>query len=366
MTAQPIRKPVVLAGVATAILLAASHAGATSINQNVAWTIDRPDSTTQFRIVAYGDSIFAGYKGAISEVAIWAAPSVDGDYASHLWGTDVKIFRRTKSGALASEIYNDKIVGEQKYMETADTRVVAIEMCGNDGLRARRNLDDQNGTCDYGPLDAALADCTQYQQQAMVFINANANPATELKVISNLYYPGYDADNVFTVCTDQATGQPVNKQDIFLPTLLRMNWRACNFAHQYGFQCADSFAQFMGADYDSNGDGRIDSRALRYRQGESEDAYVTRLGTTLRSTIRDPNTHFVSAQRSYDYILSDDVHPTYQGGTVNLGLLGGSGKGTSGPRFSDDKYVRGKNRIWRKFGHERMGWAISKFNPPTP
>ena len=72
-----------------------------------------------------------------------------------------------------------------------------------------------------------------------------------------------------------------------------MNWRACNFAAQYGFACADSFAQYMGADYDSNGDGQIDSDALRYVQGESESAYVTRITTTLRSTIRDANTHFV-------------------------------------------------------------------------
>lgn len=348
------------------LLAAASQAEANSINQNVAWTIDRPDSETQYRVVAYGDSIFAGYKGAISEVAIWAAPSVDGEYLSHLWGTDVKIFRRTKSGAIAKEIYEDKIVDEVRYMEAPYTRVIALEMCGNDGLRARRNIRDQQGTCDFSVLDDALANCTTYLEQAMIFINEHANPATKLKVISNLYYPGYEEDDVYTTCTDADTGQPVNKQDNFLPVLLRMNWRMCNFANQYGWKCADSFAQFMGADYDSNGDGKKDSRALRYRQGESEDAYVTRLGTTLRDTIHDLNTHFVSSQRSYDYILSDNVHPTYRGGTVNLGLLGGSGKGTSAPRFADDRYHFGRNPIWKKYGHERMGWALSNYNPPAP
>src|SRR5205085_7625307 len=53
------------------------HAFASTITQNVSWTIDRPGSTTKYRIVAYGDSIFAGYKGSPFEVAIYAAPTVD-------------------------------------------------------------------------------------------------------------------------------------------------------------------------------------------------------------------------------------------------------------------------------------------------
>ena len=129
-------------------------------------------------------------------------------------------------------------------------------------------------------------------------------------------YPGYNADNALSGCNDPTTGQKVNKQTKFLPYLARSNWRACNFANTYGFKCADSFAQYMGADYDANGDGQIDSDALAYVQGESEAAYVTRITATLRSTIRDANTHFVSASTSYDYIQSDDTHPTYTGGTV--------------------------------------------------
>jgi hypothetical protein len=68
-----------------------------------------------------------------------------------------------------------------------------------------------------------------------------------------------------------------------------MNWRACNFANTYGWECADSFAEFMGADYDTNGDSQVDSVALQYVQGESEADYVTRITQTLRSTIRDSN-----------------------------------------------------------------------------
>ena len=153
---------------------------------------------------------------------------------------------------------------------------------------------------------------------------------------------------------------------MFLPYLAGMNWRACNFANTYGFACADSFAQFMGADYDSNNDGQIDSDALRYVQGESEDAYVARLTTTLRATIRDANVHLVNASTSWDYIQSDNTHPTYTGSTVFLGLIGGSGSGSGAPDYSGAQIVGGKNPVWDHFGHERMGWALSVYNPATP
>ena len=81
---------------------------------------------------------------------------------------------------------------------------------------------------------------------------------------------------------------------MFLPRIAQMNWRACNFAAQHGFACADSFAQYMAADYDSNSDGLIDSEAIRYVQGESESDYVNKLVTTYRSTLRDANLKLVS------------------------------------------------------------------------
>lgn len=347
-------------------LTLASHAGATTITQNVSWTIDRSGTSTKYRVVAYGDSIYAGYHGSLSDVALFSAPMVQGDYASNYWGTDVEIIRRCKSGAVASDIYNNKIASERSYMQTTNTRIVTFEMCGNDGLQARSNFAGQTGTCNYGPLNTALNNCTTYQQAAMQYINANAYSGTKLKVIANLYYPGYAADNKLSSCTDSTTGQKVNMQSTFLPYLAKMNWRACNFANTYGFKCADSFAQFMGADYDSNGDGQIDSDGLKYVQGESETAYVTRITSTLRSTIRDANTHFVSASTSYDYIQSDDTHPTYDGGTVWVGLFGGTGSGSSAPDLLPSQYVNGKNPFWNQYGHERMGWTLSTYDPAAP
>ncbi|MBI3229494.1 MAG: SGNH/GDSL hydrolase family protein, partial [Burkholderiales bacterium] len=249
------------------------------------------------------------------------------------------------------------------YMQASSTRVVTFEMCGNDGLQARTAFKGQTGTCDYSVLTSAEASCKTYVNAAMDYINANAYAGTKLKVISNLYYPGYAADNTQSSCKDASTGATVKMQDKFLPVMARMNFMMCDSARQKGFQCADNFAQYMGADYDSNGDGKIDSEALRYVPGESEASYVTRIVTTLRSTIRDANTHFASSSSSYDYIQSDDTHPTYNGSTVSAGLWGGS-TGTGAPRYTS--FAGGKNPIWNQYGHERMGWAVSTFSPAAP
>jgi lysophospholipase L1-like esterase len=352
-----------LAALTIALLIVASHATrsqANTITQNTTWTIDRAATSTNYRVVAYGDSIYAGYYGSISSVARRAAPWAQGEYLSAHLNADIEVIRRTKSGAVASDIYDNKIVAEDNYMQTANTRIVTIEMCGNDGLQARSSFKGQSGTCNYGVLDTALANCTAYQEAAMQYINANAHPNTEMKIISNLYYPGYAADNVLADCTDGGTGQRPNVQNVLFPYIARMNWRACNFANTYGWECADSFAQYMGADYDSNGDSLIDSAALAYVQGESESDYVTRVTQTLRSTVRDANVHFANNTTSYDYIQSDDTHPTYTGGTVSVGPFGGTGTGSSAPDYPN--ITGGKNPVWNQYGHERMGWALWDFS----
>ena len=349
-----------------ALLLASAPALASTLTQNLSWTIDRAGTSTTYRVVAYGDSIYAGYYGSLSRVAKRAAPTVDGEYLSQLWNADVQIVRRAKSGAVASDIYNNKIVAERSYMQASTTRVVTFEMCGNDGLQARSSFAGQSGTCNYGPLNTAVNNCTTYTQLAMQAINTYAHANTKLKVITNLYYPGYDADNALASCTDASTGQRPNKQQVFLPRIAQMNWRACNFAAQHGFACADSFARYMAADYDSNGDGLIDSEAIRYVQGESESAYVDKLVNTYRATLRDANLKLVSPGTSFDYIQSDNTHPTYTGSTIWIGFIGGSGSGSGAPDYSGGQIVGGKNPVWNRFGHERMGHALSEFGPATP
>ncbi len=357
-----IRKTLHVLVPAIAVFVAA-QAYANTLNQNVSWTVDRSGTSTKYRIVAYGDSIYAGYNGSITSAAKYSAPTVDAEYLSALWNADIESVRRAKSGAIASDVYNNKIVSERSYMQATNTRVVTFEMCGNDGLQARSSFKGQTGTCNYGVLDTAVANCKTYVAAAMDYINANAYSGVKLKVISNLYYPGYNADNVQSGCNDPTTGAKVNLRDKFLPSIAKMNYWMCEYARQKGFQCNDDFAQYMGADYDSNGDGKIDSEALKYVPGESESSYVTRITSTLKPTLRDANTHFVSSSSSYDYIQSDDTHPTYQGSTVTAGLFGGS-SGTGAPRYTS--FSGGKSPIWNQYGHERMGWGLSTFSPPAP
>jgi lysophospholipase L1-like esterase len=352
---------VLLAGAGLALL--GTTASANTLNQNVSWTIDRAGTTAMYRIVAYGDSIYAGYNGSTLNAARFAAPTVDAEYLSAKWNADIESVRRAKSGAVASDVYNNKIVAERSYMQATSTRVVTFEMCGNDGLQARSSFKSQTGTCSYAGLNTAVNNCKTYVAAAMDYINANAYAGVKLKIISNLYYPGYNADNVQSSCRDATTGATVNLRDVFLPRIAQMNYWMCEYARQKGFQCADSFAEYMGSDVDTNGDGIADSVALRFAAGETEAAYVARITGPLRGTLRDANTKFVTASSSFDYIQSDDVHPTYTGGTVTAGLFGGS-TGTGAPRYSS--ITNGKNPIWNAYGHERMGWILSTANPAAP
>ena len=340
-----------------------AQASANTLTQNVSWTIDRAGTSTKYRLVAYGDSIYAGYNTSITSAAKYSAPTVDAEYLSALWNADIESVRRAKSGAVASDVYANKIVAEKSYMQDSRTRVVTFEMCGNDGLQARSSFKSQTGTCDYSGMDNAVNTCKQYVASAMDYINANAYAGVKVKVVSNLHYPGYAADNVQSSCKDATTKAAVNLQQVFLPRLAKMNYWMCETARQKGFQCADNFAQYMGADYDSNGDGIVDSVGLRYVAGDTEAGYVARTTTTLRSTIRDANTHFATSGTSYDYIQSDDTHPTYTGGTVTAGLFGGT-TGSGAARYTS--LPGGKSPIWNQYGHERMGWAVSTSNTPAP
>ena len=74
----------------------------------------------------------------------------------------------------------------------------------------------------------------------------------------------------------------------------------------------------------------------------------------------------MNGSTSYDYIQSDNTHPTYTGSTISVGFFGGTGSGSGAPDYSGAQIVGGKNPVWNQFGHERMGWALSVYNPATP
>jgi hypothetical protein len=347
---------------ALALLAVGGEAAASTITQNASWTVNRSLVSTKYRVVAYGDSIFAGFNTGITSVAKYSGPTVHAEYLSALWNADIESIRRTKSGALAQDIYDNKIVAERAYMQNSSTRVVAFEMCGNDGLQNRADFANQTGTCSYTKLESGTESCRQNVAKAMDYINANAYAGVKLKVISNLHYPGLDANNKQSSCRDASTGQTVNISEMMLGYAARVNWLMGNYANQKGFKYVDSFAMYHAADYDTNGDGIVDSEAIKYVPGESESSYVTRITKTLRSTIKDANLKRLSASSTVDYIQSDDVHPTFTGGSATL--LGGTATGSAAPRYTS--FTNGKSPIWNSYAHERTGWAMSVGNPTAP
>lgn len=348
---------------ALALLAVGGEAAASTITQNASWTVNRSLTSTKYRVVAYGDSIFAGFNTGVTSVAKYSAPTVQAEYLSALWKADIESIRRTKSGALAQDIYDNKIVAERSYMQNSATRVVAFEMCGNDGLQNRADFDGQSGTCSYARLEAGVNSCKTYVARAMDYINANAYSGVKLKIIGNLHYPGLDKYNKTSSCRDASTGRGVNISEMMLGYAARANYWMCEYARQKGFVCIDNFAQYHAADSDTNGDGLIDSEAIRYVPGESESSYVTRITQTLRSTIRDANLKRVDASTTIDYIQSDDIHPTFTGGSVSTGLTG-TASGSAAPRYTS--FTNGKSPIWNRYAHERSGWAMSVGNPTAP
>ena len=119
-----------------ALLAVGTPAMANTLNQNVSWTIDRTNTTAKYRVVAYGDSIYAGYNGSTVNAAKYSAPTVDAEYLSALWNADIESVRRTKSGAVASDVYQNKIVAEKAILRRlvqAGTRIVQFGYSGADG-----------------------------------------------------------------------------------------------------------------------------------------------------------------------------------------------------------------------------------------
>ena len=102
---------------AIVLLAAGAPAWANTLNQNVSWTIDRAGTSAKYRVVAYGDSIYAGYNGSISNAARYSGPTVDSEYLSARWNADIESIRRTKSGAVAQDVYQNKIVTERSYIQ---------------------------------------------------------------------------------------------------------------------------------------------------------------------------------------------------------------------------------------------------------
>ena len=120
----------------------------------------------------------------------------------------------------------------------------------------------------------------------------------------------------------------------------------------------------MGADYDSNGDGQVDSDALKYVAGETEASYVTRI--TVDAAVD-------AARRQHALRVLDQqlrLHPVGRH-PPDLHRRHRHGRPVRRhhrhrARRATPSFTGGKNPIWNSYGHERMGWALSMFNPATP
>lgn len=357
-----LKNHLMVGAVAAATSLIAADAGALdgTIAQNSQWNVTRPGSQETLRIVAYGDSIVAGYID-VSNIARRASTHVAAEYGAALWGQNIEVRRRAQSGAVGAQILS-RIQSDRAFMQTPNTIGVHVVMCGNDYLQARSAFAGQSGQCNYNGLATALNNCLSATASAIDFINVNAGPNAKFKVVGNLYYPGFDSDNVLTNCTDPDSGERLNRRDdVFLAIIAESNWETCNLAVENGWVCADNFAEFMASDFDSNGDGVIDTDSIRFVPGEPREDYIARiLAANDAGLLRDSNFKRVAPSTTVDYLLSDDTHTTFVGPQAKAGLGGGT-PGGNVPVFhaTSGAYPNGRNPTWNTNGHDRMGYALA-------
>ena len=277
---------------------AAAHRSATIRPSDGTYTVSRT-------YTALGDSIAAGYCGWFCSMKAYT--EYYGGYIANQFDAQVSYRGRAHSGYLISDIY------AQAYEHRADiaaSEYFTVEGCGNDYLDARSDF--RASSCDTSIIDQAAATCQSYLGPLYDRVKSYAPTGRSFRAVAmTLYYPGINTDR-----SRSCGGQ--THFDHFLPYIAEGNWFTCYEAELRGFKCADAFAEFHGADYDSDGNGQVDTEQLRYRTGESLDAYVARI-VANKAIIRDANQKRTSSTTTADYLQSDDVHPT-AAGHARLGL----------------------------------------------
>ena len=309
----------------------------------------------------FGDSIYAGYDKSLSlsSVARRADPYVVGDYLATQWNANLEVVRLTESGATASQILNDEVNGYGASYLTAATRVVMLDSCGNDFLQARTSINGQTGSCNFGGLDTAIANCISSTKASLAQINSLISGVSGLRgktvsrLLMNLYYPGFASDNTNLQCT--VSGVTPNRQSVYLDRLGQANFQLCGAAEAAGWKCVDDFSHYMAADYDTNNDGIVDQVNIAYRgQSEGEAAYRSRINGYRTTIIHDSKTKGAvnsTGHFSADYLLNnDDTHPTYTGGTI------GATTGAPSSVSHAQDFTTLPNQYWNVYGHERGGW----------
>ena len=261
------------------------------------------------------------------------------------------------------DIYNNKIVAERSYMQASNTRVVTFEMCGNDGLQARSSFTGQTGTCNYAALNTAVTNCTTYIAAAMEAINTNALRDTKAQGRREPLLPGLRRRQRAELLhglrhrrhgrTSRTCSCRTSPHE-----LLDVQLRARRTASSAPTASPSTWAPTTTP----TATARSTPTRCATSQGETEAAYVTRItvDAALDAARRQHALRDVDA-RSFDYIQSDNTHPTYTGGTVSAGLFGGTAPARA--RRATRRSPNGKNPVWNQLGHERMGWATVDLQP---
>jgi lysophospholipase L1-like esterase len=295
--------PALLAGLLVSTSLAA-QANAAAHESRTLRPTDGTSTTTRV-YAAFGDSIAAGYCGIFcrnESFAVRHARSV-----AQAFDATVSYRGRAVSGDLMSAIA-DEIFAFRSDVAAAD--FIAVDGCGNDYLDARSAYRNQTSCTNETVLANALSTCHTQLVRALDTIAANKK-ASATVVVMNLYYPGVNNDK------GRACGTG-SHFDVFLDYLVESNWITCTEALARGFDCADAFAGFNAPDFDSDGDGQIDSDEVRFdpiSDIDDFDGYYSRIVLQNKHLIRDANTKQISASQTVDYLLSDDTHPTNAGHT---------------------------------------------------
>ena len=268
---------------AAALLAAGSAVQASTVTQNASWTIDRAGTSANYRVTAYGDSIYAGYYGSISRVAKRAAPWVDGEYLSQAWNADIEVssapFRRQRRTSTTP------IVAERR-IRTA-TRASAPSRFRQRRLRAQHFAGHPAYATDAAQHCASHCTTTASREQS---VNRTRTP-TLASCRSNLYYRSTRRQRLATA--DSACARQAGD---LLPYIARINLRACNFASQNGFACPDSSASTWGRLRLDN-----DGRSTRWR-GATSRRSATRTTAVRRRCLDQPRANTQSSTQYHaDY-----------------------------------------------------------------
>jgi lysophospholipase L1-like esterase len=242
---------------------------------------------------AFGDSIAAGYCGIFCQTAR-PYGVVFSEYVADAFDVQVDYRGRANSGFVASQIYNDINAGRG---DLSASSFVSVEACGNDFLNARSSFNGASG-CDTRVLDDALADCLQYVP--LIYDRLlQYSPSSNVRIYGMApYYPGIDADRADR---KPACGGQSNF-DILLPYIAEGNYHACQQAWARGIQCVDAFSAFHVSD--------ANRATLALVPGESLNEYRARI-LANKHLIVDANRKPLPSGGAADYIINDNIHPTY-------------------------------------------------------